>query len=209
VDRDAIVYVIDDDAFVVRFIEMILANNYYPVHCFSSGKDFLAEPDHARVGCVIADLQLPGASGTEIQSQLQHRKSCLSVIFISGFADVPTAVRLMKHGAVTVLQKPFTPEQLLEAVQEGLAESQRRFVRQSQIEDIQFRLAQLTEDEAQILHCLLKGRSQKAMSSALNLSMRTLNRRQHSLLKKMKAASVSEMITILAESHSGSDQHWV
>lgn len=197
-DQSATIYLIDDDPAVVRLVTRILSDQGYRVIGFPTGEAFLALERLSEVGCVITDLYLPGIQGSEIQSHLQRIDSHLTLVVISGRADVPTAVQLMKSGAITLLQKPFTPDELLSAVDEGLARNIRQLTLHRQSQETQELLASLTEEELSVLRCLIKGMSRKVMASALNLSPRTLDRRQQSLLQKMNANSVAELIAIYA-----------
>lgn len=200
-DQHATIYLIDDDASVVRLVTRILADAGYRVISFSTAEAFLTQEHLSETGCVITDLYLPGIQGTEIQSHLQNINSHLTLIGISGSADVPTAVQLMRSGAITLLQKPFTPSDLLSAVEEGLSRNLRLIAQTQQSQGMQARLAALTDEELLVLRCLLKGMSRKAIFAALNLSPRTLDRRQQSLLQKMEANSVVEMVAACAANH--------
>lgn len=193
-DQNATIYLIDDDPSIVRLVTLILTDEGYRVISFPAGEAFLAQECLSEVGCVITDLCLPGIQGSEIQSHLRRIDSHLALIVISGRADVPTAVQLMKSGAVTLLQKPFTPGDLLSAVDEGLTRNIRQLTQRRQSQEVQERLASLTDDETAVLRCLIKGMSRKVISAALKLSPRTLDRRQQSLLQKMNASTVAELI---------------
>lgn len=193
--ENATIYLIDDDPAVVRLMTRILTDAGYRVVSFSSGEDFLAEENLSDDGCVITDLCLPGIQGTELQSHLQRVKSPLAQIVISGKADVPTAVRLMKSGAVTLLQKPFSPDELLSAVVEGLALNARQLAQSRQSQEVQKQLQSLTEDEYSVFCCLVHGMSRKSIIARLPFSPRTLDRRQQSLLQKMQVNTVAELIT--------------
>ena len=197
-DQDATIYLIDDDPAIVRLVTAILVDAGCRVISFSTAEAFLSQDQLSTIGCVITDLYLPGILGTEIQSHLQNIGSDLTLIGISGNADVPTAVQLMKSGAITLLQKPFTPSALLAAVEEGLSRNLRLIAQNQQSHLIQTRLTNLTDEEQQVLRCLVKGMSRKAMFATLNLSPRTLDRRQQTLLQKMAVNSVAELVAVCA-----------
>lgn len=195
-DQVPTIYLIDDEPAVVRLVTRFLTDSGYRVVSFASGEEFLAQERLSDVGCVISDLYLPGIHGSEIQAHLQRINSLLTLIFISGQADVPTAVQLLKSGAINLLQKPFSLDQLLSAVNEGLTLNQRRLTQLRQSQDVQERLATLNEEEISVIRCLIKGMSRKAITSALDLSPRTLDRRQQSLLQKMGVNTVSELVAV-------------
>lgn len=200
-DTNATIYLIDDEPAIVRLVTGILTNAGYRVVSFLSGEAFLAEERLSEVGCVITDLFLPGIQGMGIQAHLQRIGSPLTLIVISGLADVPTAVQLIKSGAINLLQKPFTPEDLLTAVEEGVAANLRQLTQRRRSQEIQGRLATLTEEELAITHCLVRGMSRKAVIAALNLSPRTLDRRQQSLMHKMHVETLAELIAACVVEH--------
>lgn len=195
-DPSATVYLIDDDPAILRLMTRVLTHEGYRVECFPSGEAFLSREDLSNVGCVIADLFLPGIQGAAIQSHLLQINSPLALIVISGQADVAAAVQLMKSGAITLLQKPISPDELLSAVAEGLTRNSHQLAQRIHLQGLKSRLADLTEDEKEVLRCMMRGLSRKEIATTLILSPRTLDRRQQSLLKKMNVESVPELIAV-------------
>jgi two-component system, LuxR family, response regulator FixJ len=192
------VYAIEDDPLVMQFIQAVLEGAGLTVSGFPSGEAFFEVAGLADVGCVIIDLHLPGISGPEIQRRLQQAGSDLAVVVISGHADVPTAVQVMQSGAVTLLQKPYTPEALIAAVQQGLTRSCGAHRQRIKVREIRERLSQLTSDERHVLEALLAGATNKQMAQQLVLGVRTIERHKSSVLKKMQAGSVAELASLMA-----------
>jgi FixJ family two-component response regulator len=143
----------------------------------------------------------------ELQRRLLAAESSLSVVVVTGVADVPTAVAAMKYGAVTLLEKPYCHDELLRAVERGLATSLQRWRRRQDEQAILQRLAKLSDEERGVMECLLAGKSNKQIAHKLDLSMRTVDRRRHAVLEKMGVNSVTKLAlrlssTPLAESRA-------
>src|SRR4029079_1431349 len=118
------IYVIDDDPIVLRSVATVLKVHGLTVTCFASAADFLSASDCQCVGCVVTDHSMPGMTGSELQVRLVQLESTLSVVVVTGVADVRSAVLAMERGAITLLEKPYDDRALLVAVQFGLQKSQ-------------------------------------------------------------------------------------
>ena len=125
-EREATVFVVDDDPSVRRGLERLLRSAGYRVEMHSSAEQFLEAGRADSPGCLILDVRMPGQGGLDLQQALADRGSLLPIIFITGHGDVPTVVRTMKGGAVDFLMKPFDDEDLLAAVHQALTGKHRR-----------------------------------------------------------------------------------
>jgi len=192
------VCVIDDDAEVRRIACRILEPDGYEVAEFGGGPEFLASFDEAATVCVVADLRMPVMDGVEMLKRLRDTGSVVSVVIVTGHADVRTAVRLMEDGAITLLEKPYEPSELQDAVARAVEQTRRRRADQAAIEGAREALASLTADERDVLDYILVGEPNKTISSKLALSPRTVDRRRNAIFKKMKVESVPELATIMA-----------
>src|SRR5947199_9986885 len=105
-DSDITVFVIDDDAGARESVMALVRLKGLKVEGFASAEDFLAQYNPARKGCLVLDVRMPGMSGLDLLQTLKGRGSFLPAVVITGFADVPTAVRAMQERAVTFLEKP-------------------------------------------------------------------------------------------------------
>lgn len=191
------VYVVDDDEAVLLSVKAILTQHGYQVQCFLSAEAFLAEIPSNVSGCAITDVQMPGMDGVELQQRLKAARSLLSVVVVTGVADVPLAVTMMERGAVTLLEKPYDHIDLLDAVAKGIGASRKRAELISGEETVQQRLATLTDEELQVMECMLADRPNKAIAHVLDLSMRTVDRRRRAVLDKMKVKSVPELALLI------------
>lgn len=203
--HDAMIYAIDDDRSILYFISHVLQQNGYSVQNFSTGEKFLEGDISRNTGCVITDLWLPGISGVGIQEELLRRGHHVPLIAISSSPDVPTVVQMVKHGAMTVLQKPLSVDQLLSTVEEAIHQNQIRREKDVQRDAVRDRLSLLTERETKVLKCLMNGMPHKTISSTLDLSPRTVDRHKKSILEKMKSPTLQQLILAIAEANSDLD----
>lgn len=193
-----LVYVVDDDDVVLQSTEALLSQNGYQVTCFSEARTFLVTVPLHSCGCLIADVQMPGMTGTELIQRLSDAASTLSVIVISGVADVATAVSVMQHGAATLLEKPYNPGDLMRAIDNALEVSRKRWRHYSVESSLRGRLATLTNEERAVMKLMLQDQPNKAIASELGLSLRTVDRRRQTVLAKMQVESVPALATLVA-----------
>src|SRR5262245_29002356 len=105
-NSDATVFVVDDDGSARESVLALVIQKGLVAKGFASAEDFLAQYDPTHKGCLVVDVRMAGMSGLDLLRQLNARKSSLPVVVITGFADVPLAVRAMQAGATTFLEKP-------------------------------------------------------------------------------------------------------
>ena len=118
-----IVHVVDDDPGMRKSMRLMLESASMDVRTYDSGEAFLDSIEPQPYGCVVMDLRMPGAGGIEILKRLRAARNEIPAIIISGHVDVPTAIRGMKLGAIDVLQKPFEPRGLLDAIRDAIRKS--------------------------------------------------------------------------------------
>lgn len=191
------VFVVDDDAAVGRALAGTSKALGHPVRTFGSAAEFLAayagEP-----GCLVLDVRMPGMSGTELQRRLADAGTELPVVMISGHADVRTAVEAMTLGALTLLEKPFRLDELLEHVRGALARDAA-----ARAGGAAAKVAALTAKEREVLDLIAAGMTNRDMADRLGLSVRAIEDRRARLMKKVSAGSVAELVKLLAESGTG------
>lgn len=120
-----LIYVVDDDASVREALSSLIRSAGLRVETFTSAQEFLAHPQADVPSCLVLDVQLPGLSGLDLQQELAKAGIQIPIIFLTGHGDIPTSVRAIKAGALEFLTKPFNDEDLLEAIQQGIARDQR------------------------------------------------------------------------------------
>lgn len=198
------VFVVDDDPAGREALCELLRSQGRNCEAFSSASEFLERYDSTRCGCVITDYKMPGMNGIELQSALGDRGSNLPVIVVSGFADVPVAVRAMQRGAVTLLQKPYDRDELLAAVDAALALAVQRWRKDARDSEVAARLAALTPDERQVMQMLVDGKPNKMVARELDIGLRTVERRRQQILEKVGVGSLPELAALIA-SHAKSE----
>ena len=193
----ATVFVVDDDEAVRDSLALLLRSVELAVATFSSANDFLDSYDPAAPGCLILDVRLPGMSGLELQQRLADDGADLPIVFITGHGDVPMAVRAMRRGAVDFLQKPFSDQELLDRVQQALAEqSQRRQQSESKAEIAQ-RIRSLTPREHEVMELIVEGLANKVIANRLGTSQRTVEVHRANVMRKMQADSVARLVHLV------------
>ena len=119
------IYVVDDDASVREAMESLIQSAGLRVETFASAQEFLASPRADGPSCLVLDVQLPGLSGLDLQQELAKADVRIPIIFLTGHGDIPTSVRAIKAGALEFLTKPFDDQDLLDAIQQGIAQDHR------------------------------------------------------------------------------------
>ena len=192
------IYVIDDDPAILRSIQALLQSHGYIVNCYGSAMEFLGSLPSGSTGCVITDLDMPGMNGEDLQRQIIAKYPGLAVIVVTGTADVATAVQVMENGAVTLVQKPFSPAALVQAVKRALLLNAARPQERLPEGVVKSRLASLSDDERQVLKLMIQGVPNKRIVAELQLSARTVDRRRASVLAKMGVETTPELAALVA-----------
>jgi FixJ family two-component response regulator len=195
-DPPATVYVVDDDPPVCRSLERLLRSAGYSVRVFHSAPEFLADPRDQAPGCVILDILMPGMDGPTLQESLQPEHRPLPVIFLSGYADVTTTVRVMKHGATDLLQKPVEDATLLAAVEAAVAASRQAWGEQKADARLQERLAVLTRREREVMEKVMTGALNKQIAYDLGIAEKTVKIHRGQVMHKLRVESVAELVRL-------------
>jgi RNA polymerase sigma factor (sigma-70 family) len=196
-DVTSIVFVVDDDVSVRESLELLIKAAGWHPETFGSAQAFLSRPRPTVPCCLVLDVTLPGLSGLELQQRLVERTD-MPIIFITGYGDVPMSVRAMKAGAVEFLTKPFTNDVLLDAVS-GAIERSRTAVRQeSKMRALRSASASLTPREREVMALVVSGLSNKQVGAELGISEITVKAHRGQLMRKMKAGSLPELVTMAA-----------
>lgn len=193
------VFIVEPDAAVRGSVAALAVAVQVRSQEHESAEEFLAAYDKSQGGCLVSAIQLPGMSGLELMDVIIHEGIHLPTIFISAFADVRLAVRAMHAGAVTVLEKPYCHQELWEAIREALALDCQFRQKKADQADTQRQLASLTRDERRVLDYILAGRTNKGIAQELSMPQRTVEARRHSLMVKLQADSLAELIQTVTE----------
>ncbi len=190
------VFIVDDDPAARDSVAALVRSKGLPVETFASAEDFLNAFQPRSLGCLVVDVRMTGMTGLELHDTLRQRNHLLPVIIITGFGDVPTAVRAMRAGAFTFLEKPCRDQELWAALQRAIdcgAELQAEQGRRSEIEA---RIATLTPDEQRVMREMVDGKPNKVIAAELDIGLRTVELRRANVLKKMQADSLAELVRL-------------
>jgi FixJ family two-component response regulator len=191
------VFVVDDDAEFRESIQLLLASVGLNVETYSSAEEFVSDYRSDRPGCLLTDVRMPGMSGLELQKWLTGKRIRIPVIVITAHAEVPMAVEAMKAGAVEFVQKPHSPQRLLEQIQRAIKLDARRHQQTAAAQRVADLVSSLTRREREIMHLLLAGRNTKEIASQLKLSTKTVDFHRRNLFEKMSVENVVGLSRLL------------
>ena len=203
---DALVFIVDDDAGVREALAWLLRSRRLPSEAFDSGDAFLAFLDRqgphwrpTQPGCVLLDVRMPGTSGLALFETLIEREllSSLPVIFLTGHADVPTAVDAVKRGAFDFCEKPFSDNALVDRVEQALQQSTQTLEGARARQSLQHRLAELTDRERDVMRLVIEGLPNKLIADQLQISVRTVEVHRARVFDKMAVKSAVELANVL------------
>lgn len=192
------VFIVDDDPLVRSALEITLSLAGLKAVKFASAQNFLAHITAEDSGCVLTDIRMPGMDGIELQEELARRNLCMSVIVMTGHADVPLAVRAMKAGALDILEKPFKNELLVERVKAALALARENSEQASRRDSIVGKYRGLSERERDVLKLVADGRSSKEIGRTLDISPRTVDIHRSHIMEKMQAENLAMLVRMTA-----------
>jgi FixJ family two-component response regulator len=195
---EPIVFVIDDDASMRDALGALIASDGLRVVCFESAQEFLrhSAPD-TLPSCLVLDVRMPGVGGLELQRKLVESGRQIPVVFITAHADIPTAVRAMKAGAMEFLPKPFRSDELLSAIRQALERDRKAVEQRTRLGLIRERRDRLTDRERQVMARIARGRLNKQIAAELGVSENTIKAHRHHIMKKMGAASFADLVLMI------------
>ena len=189
-----LVVIVDDDEAVRTSVEELMLSVGIDATGYGSTRELLETALPERPGCLVLDVRMPGSSGLDLQQHFAAAGNAKPIIFLTGHGDIPMTVQAMKAGAVDFLTKPFRDQSLLDAVATAIERdlAQRANVRlEKQHAD---RHATLTARERQVLRLVAQGRLNKQIAYELGITEVTVKLHRSSVMKKMGASSIGELI---------------
>jgi len=192
-EMDRTVFIVDDDPAIRESLVSLLRSVGLKVTALASVPDFLscARPDVPT--CLVLDVRLPGRSGLDLQRELSAANIHLPVIFITGHGDIPMSVQAMKGGAIEFLTKPFRDQDLLDAIQLGLARDRERRENERELRALSERFETLTLREREVMSHVVMGRLNKEIAGELGVSEITVKVHRAQVVRKMSADSLPEL----------------
>jgi len=193
-DKHTTVFVVDGDAKLRESVLALVRGKGLRAEEFSSVEDFLAQHDPTCKGIVFLDVGIEGTSGWELLRRLKGPKAFVPVIAAARNADIPLAVQTMREGAVSFLEKPVKEDELWNSINDAIKIEQQQHPQRKEIAEIQTRLKTLSEEESDVLRRLLAGHANKRIANDLDLGLRTIELRRSNVMRKLKAASMSDLV---------------
>ena len=187
------VLIIDDDPEFRDSVARLLRTVGLHARQFSSVPDFLKADPSDGPTCLVLDVRMPGQSGLELQRELVAANRQVPIIFITAHADVTMTVQAMKGGAIEFLTKPFRDQDLLDAIEAGLARDRARRESDRAVAALRERLGTLSSRESEIMLHVVAGRLNKQIANDIGISESTVKVHRVNLMRKMKARSVPEL----------------
>lgn len=204
--KDVEVFIVDDDAGVREALAWLLRSRHLPSQSFESADVFLAflnqqasawQPKQA--GCLLLDVRMPGTSGLALFELLVARQllEVLPVIFLTGHADVPTAVDAVKRGAFDFCEKPFSDNALVDRIELALEKSARHLQNMRSKHNLQQHMSELTDRERDVMQLVVSGLPNKLIADQLDISVRTVEVHRARVFDKMQVKSAVELANLL------------
>jgi RNA polymerase sigma factor (sigma-70 family) len=192
-----VVHVVDDDASFRTAIERRLRKAGYEVATYPSAQHLLDRlPDQRGPGCILLDVRIPGLSGPELQGRLSELGSTLPIVFLTGYADVPTTVLAIKAGADDVLTKPVSSDQLLRTIRRAMAHHEAMRDTRCKLDIVRAHIASLTPRERQVFELVVRGKTNKQAANELGATERTIKAHRHRVMEKMQVQSLAELASL-------------
>ncbi len=192
--KEPTVFVVDDDSSTRELLAWLMKRHGLRAEVFPDARTFLKGYKADTPGCLVVDLNMPGMSGLDLQKYLKDQGVQLPVIFLSGRADVPKAVKAVREGAIDFVEKPFDYKRVVALVEEGIKrDSEARAVRESRRLYTE-RLAQLTQREREVLELVVAGRMNREIAEKLDISIKTVEAHRARLMEKLEVNSVAELV---------------
>ena len=201
--HNATVYIVDDDKGVRDALAWLLRSRRLPSESFASGEAFDARLSQgfevSAPSCVLLDVRMNGLSGLAMFEKLIAKGllPTLPVIFLTGHADVPTAVDSVKRGAFDFFEKPFSDNALVDRIEQALAQSAAALFQRSQATGLRAQLDSLTERERAVMQRVVEGLPNKLVADQLDISVRTVEVHRARVFEKMGVKSAVELANLL------------
>jgi len=188
------VFVVDDDAAARESLSWLLESIGLCVEAYATAAEFLRSYDPERPSCLVVDVRLPGMSGLDLLDELAAREITVPVIVVSAYAEVPSAVRAFKAGAIDFVEKPFCDQVLLDRIQQAIrVDSHARAARAARAA-IKARLTLLTPREREVMEFAVAGKANKVIAVELGVAEKTVEVHRARLMRKLQVHSLADLV---------------
>ena len=192
------VFLVDDDAGILKALSRALHGEGWKVQTFESAEAFLARPNPNDDGCLVLDVTMPGFDGFELQRRLTETKQYLPIIFLTGHGDIPMSVRALKAGASDFLTKPVQVQALVASLRSAIEQGASARKLRAEVANLQRRLASLTPREREVFAALATGKLNKQIAADLGVVEQTIKFHRARIMERMGARTVAELMHIAA-----------
>jgi FixJ family two-component response regulator len=194
-----IVFVVDDDISVRESLEALVRCAGWQPETFASAQEFLSHPRVLVPNCLVLDITLPGLNGLDLQKRIAADRIDMPIIFITGHGDVPMTVQAMKAGAVEFLMKPFSDDALLNAIRHAIERSHTVLGHQAEMQTLRDCYVSLSRRERDVMALVVTGLLNKQVGFDLGISEITVKAHRGKVMRKMKANSLADLVTMAAK----------
>lgn len=193
------VHVVDDDESFLRAVSRQLRAEGFDVRAFPGSMELLAQVSSDSRGCVVADVQMPGLSGLDLQDALAEAGIAMPIVFLTGHGSIPGSVRAMRHGAVDFLEKRAPREELISSIRLALQRDAASRAEHAQHAATRARFESLSPRELEVLSHVVRGRMNKQIAADLGIHERTVKAHRTAITTKAGVHSVAELTTLARE----------
>lgn len=206
--KDRLVHVVDDEESIRRSLDFMLKTAGFRVERWEDGDAFLKGADRSTPACVLLDVRMPGMDGLQVQAEMTERGFNLPVIVLTGHGDIGTAVRAMRGGAVDFLEKPFSKDRVLQALEVGFTQLADVEGQRQREEWARTEIAKLTEREREVLEGLACGYPNKTIAYDLGISSRTVEVYRANVMEKLGVTNFADALRVAFAAGIGSEKEW-
>jgi FixJ family two-component response regulator len=194
--QEPVIFVVDDDPSVRRALDNLLRSNGFRVQAFASVEEYRESEPPDAPACMVLDVRMPGQSGLEFQREANEAGPQIPIIFVTGHGDIPMSVGAMKAGAIEFLTKPFHDQELMSAIRLGLEKDRARRRDNEVLATLRARYETLTAREREVMAAVVVGKMNKQIAADMSLSEISVKVHRGQVMRKMKAASLAELVRI-------------
>jgi FixJ family two-component response regulator len=191
-----IVFVVDNDISVRESLAILIQSIGWQSQTFASAAEFLAHPKSATPSCLVLDSILPDLNGLELQERISAERCDIPIIFLSGHADLPAAVKAIKRGAIEFFLKPFDSEMLLSTIRSAIKRSEMTLRREMELHRLRTDYESLSCREREVMAGVASGLLNKEVGTELGISEITVKVHRGSVMRKMKADSFAHLVNM-------------
>ena len=190
------VFVVDDDTAIRRSLRFLIESVGLRAETYATAEQFLETYDPGRPGCLLLDVRMPGMSGLHFQEELALRQIRLPIIIITAYAEVSTAVRALRKGAVDFIEKPFSDQLLLDRVLAAIELDRRTRQTEAERAVTAERFAQLSVREREVMEGVIAGKPNKVIATELLIGEKTVESHRARVMKKLGVDTLADLIRL-------------